>query len=446
MASDTADPGNPSAASAREILIELYRAGVAAVAPGPALQAALEGLPVPDTERKVWVISLGKAAHPMARAAVEHLGRSGRKPAGGVVAAPDYQDPPADGLEVVAGDHPIPGPGSLAAAQAIGRLVARAGENDEAWVLLSGGATSLVGAPVAGLEPEDLWSIYRLLMTSGMDIAQMNSVRKRFSRWGAGRLAAGLHPAPVRTFAVSDVVGDAPGAIGSGPCVADPVFASDVRSLLEQRGLWEAMPPAARRLIGEVEAGHRRETPKPGAPELAGVEFQIVAGNAGALAAVARRAGELGLEVMKWPEPLTGEAAAAGRRLAEVLRGQPPGRPICLIAGGETVVTVGAKSGSGGRCQELALAGAERLAGSPAILLAAGTDGRDGPTDAAGALVDGSTWGAIRRAGRDPQADLGGHDSYPALAAAGALVKTGLTGTNVMDLVIGLSSVPEGYR
>ena len=423
--------------SSREILTHLYRVGVEAAAPGPALTRALEReIPVAPAGR-VWVVALGKAARPMAEAAVSHLAGLGR-PWGGVVIAPEPAE--VDGLDCLSGDHPFPGAGSLAAADALGRLSEQTGEGDEVWVLLSGGATSLVAAPVEGLGADDLQALYRSLLSSGLDIAAMNTARKRFSRWGAGRLAVALAPARVKTFVLSDVIGDDLAAIGSGPCVADESSAAEVSALLEAAGL--TLPPTLLEHLRRVEQDPTLETPKPGHTALAGVESHIVAANRLTLEAVARRAEELGWRPKVLEQPFDGEAAAAGRLLAAWLLTEPPG--TCIIAGGETVVRIDAGStGRGGRSQELALAAAEELAGHPGFsLLAAGTDGRDGPTDAAGAVVDGDTWGLIAGEGRDPAADLAGHNSYAALAAVGALLITGPTGTNVMDLVIGLT--PKG--
>lgn len=427
------------------VLTELYRAGVDAAAPGPALQQALQRRPGPAG--RVWVVALGKAAHPMAACAVEHLTRSGWPLAGGVMIGPDRQEAPP-GLTGWVGDHPLPGPGSLAAAGALAGLAARTAPGDTAWVLLSGGATSLAAAPVAGIRPEDLAEIYRMLLGSGLDIVQMNTVRKRFSLWGAGRLAVALQPARVHTFIVSDVIGDDVQAIGSGPCVSDPSSAGEVRRLLRDRGLWSGLPSRARELLEQAESNPDLESPKPDHPAFARSTWELVAGNLLALQAVAKRARKLGWEVLEVPEPVGGDAAAAGERLARLLAAQPGDRAGCLVAGGETVVTLPADSpGTGGRCQQLALAAARVLAGTrpdhpdavAPTLLAAGTDGRDGPTDAAGAIVDGTTWETIARRGRDPARDLAEHNSHPALGAAGALLRTGLTGTNVMDLMIGVA-------
>jgi glycerate 2-kinase len=433
----------------RALLLELYRAATAAADPAPQLGARLARLEH-ETRGSPWVIALGKAAEPMARAAVETLARWGRQPAGGIAVAPAAHPTPHGSIHAVAGDHPEPGAGSLAAAEALGEVARRVAGDDEVWVLLSGGATSLLGAPVEGVSPEELRTIYSLLLGSGLDITAMNRIRKRFSRWGGGRLARALAPARVRVFVVSDVIGDDLTSIGSGPCVPDPATASEVRGMLERAGLWHRIPAAARGAVLASESGAAAETPKPGDHAFARVTLELIASNRLALEAAAVRAAELGLAVSVAEEPLAGEAAAVGASLASTLlqhRGPSdltqhdiePAR--CLIWGGETTVTLGeAPPGLGGRCQELALAAARELAGAPPViaLLAAGTDGRDGPTDAAGAVVDGRTWADAARAGRDPARDLAAHDAYRALDAAGALLRPGLTGTNVMDVVIGI--------
>ncbi len=430
----------------RRLLTELYTVATAAVDPGPALHSRLARLDRVGPERR-WIVALGKAAGPMAAAAVETLRGWEQSPAGGLVVVPAAADPPHPRLRVVAGDHPEPGPGSLAAAAALGEVAAQVRPGDEVWLLLSGGATSLLAAPVDGVAPAELTALYALLLGSGLDIAAMNRIRKRFSRWGGGRLARALSPARVRGFVVSDVIGDDLAAIGSGPCVPDPTTASEVRRLLEDARLWDRIPASARRVVTSSESGETAETPKPGDAAFAQVTLELIASNRLALEAAAKRAAELGLAPVVAETPLAGEASTAGASVAATLLQhcrpseipQPAAR--CFIWGGETTVTLGeAPPGLGGRCQELALAAARALVGAPAGvgLLAAGTDGRDGPTDAAGAIVDGATWRTIAAAGRDPGRDLAAHDAYRALDAAGALLKVGLTGTNVMDVVIGL--------
>lgn len=443
-------PPPVAGAPRRALLEDLYATAVGAAAPGPAVSRALAELPDVGGG-PVWLLALGKAALPMARAAVAALAERGREPAGGIVVPPAAGATPHPALTLVVGDHPEPGPGSLAAADALGRVAGRVGPDDEAWVLLSGGATSLLGAPVDGVSPAQLTELYALLLGSGLDITAMNRIRKRFSRWGGGRLAAALAPARVRVLIVSDVIGDDLASIASGPCVPDPASARDVRTALESCGLWLRMPAPLRERIAAVERGEAPETPKPGDPAFAKVETRLIASNRLALEAAAARARALGLAPQVMEPALAGEAAEAGRRIASTVLSycqrsgsQPERGAICLIWGGETTVTFGsAPTGRGGRAQELALAAAEALAAAPAgsapAILAAGTDGRDGPTDAAGAVVDAGTWAAIRRAGRDPARDLAAHDAYPALDAVDALLRPGLTGTNVMDVVFGIA-------
>lgn len=432
----------------RALLEDLYRAAVAAVDPGPAVATALAAGRHAEAARghRLWIIALGKAAMPMAESALAVAARAEAAIAGGIIVSPASAPAPHALMRVEAGDHPEPGPRSLAAAEALGLLAARVRPGDHAWVLLSGGTTSLVGAPLDGIPPDHLRELYSVLLGSGLDISAMNRVRKRFTRWGGGKLAAALSGATVRQFIVSDVIGDDLPSIGSGPCVPDPVTAAEVRGALERAGLWSRLPPTLKAHLHDTENGTRPETPKPDHPAFASVLTEIVSSNRLAVEAASLRAAALGLIVQTRPTPLEGEACQAGISVAATLRnysqatGTQGAARRCVILGGETTVTLGADPGLGGRSQELALAGARELAGLRQVaLLAAGTDGRDGPTDAAGAIVDGSTWAAIAATGRDPAADLARHDAYPALDAAGALFRPGLTGTNVMDLVIGVA-------
>ena len=434
--------------TARDLLSQLYAAATAAAAPGPALTTRLQRVDVyPD--RRLWILALGKAALPMATTAIQLLRTKRHSLAGGLVVAPEGKQSPHPSLTLVQGDHPEPGTGSLAAAEALGVDASRISPDDEVWVLLSGGTTSLIGAPEPGLTPAELSAVYALLLGSGLDITAMNRIRKRFSRWGGGKLARALSPARVRVYIVSDVIGDDLASIGSGPCVPDPTTAAEVRALLESTALWPKIPEPARQLINSTVSGKTAETPKPGDQAFARVTIELVASNRLALEAAAKRAAELGLAPRVVESPLAGEAATAGASVADNLFNncvqraipQPRSAPACLIWGGETTVSLGENpTGLGGRSQELALAAARALDGAPegTALLAAGTDGRDGPTDAAGAIVDGRTWSAIEARGRNPARDLEGHNAYPALDSVGALLKPGLTGTNVMDIVIGI--------
>src|SRR5688500_9426877 len=279
------DPGPTSPAA---VLAELYAVATAAVDPGSALARRLRGL-TPSPRGMPWLIALGKAAIPMARAAVDVLRERGLQPAGGIVVAPAPAAPPHPSLAVAVGDHPEPAAGSLAAATALADRARAAASGAEVWVLLSGGTTSLLGAPVDGISPADLSRVYALLLGSGLAITAMNRIRKRFSRWGGGRLALALAPAPVRVYVVSDVIGDDLASIGSGPCVPDHTTAADVRELLRASGLWEQLPESARRLVTEAEAGGIAETPKPGDQAFARVTLELIASNSLALEAAAKR-------------------------------------------------------------------------------------------------------------------------------------------------------------
>lgn len=439
--------------SATELLMEIYRAAVRGADPGVAVREALAADPVRPAQR-LWLFAIGKAAHTMASAAVATLGEQGVTPAGGVVVGAHAEVAPHADLETATGEHPLPGTQSLRAAERIGAIVERVQPGDDALVLLSGGGSSLAAAPVNGVTTDDLRALNAMLLGSGADILVMNAVRKRFSRWAGGRLARALSGARVRVLIVSDVHGDDPTFIASGPCSPDPLYASDLEALLAEQELGASLPPAVRATLDRMIAGAVPETPKPGDAVFAQVTQKVILGNAHALNAAAARASALGVRpVFVSRDPLLDRAAATGERLAHELmrfadsglrRANDPAPWACMLWGGETTVVLEDRTaGLGGRCQELALAAARTLdrAGANAhgvALLAAGTDGRDGPTDAAGAIVDGTTWGAIRTAGRDPERDLAGHDAFHAFEAIGALVRTGPSGTNVRDVVVGL--------
>lgn len=446
-------PTDSLTADPRALLTELYWAAVTAAAPGPALRTALDQHAA-SLDHPIHLLALGKAAHPMAVAAVEWLAARGREPAGGLLVVPEPATTPHPALTVAVGDHPQPGAGSLGAAESLGLAVQRVRPDHEVWVLLSGGTTSLIGAPVAGIAPADLTALYRLLLGSGLDITAMNRIRKRFARWAGGRLAAALHPAHVKNFTISDVIGDDLGSIGSGPCVPDASCAAEVRAALGSAGLWDQLPAPLQQHLAAVMHGSLPETPKPDHPAFAASRTVLIASNRLALEAACRRARSAGIAVQLVDAALAGEAADAGRRLAADMltydatnvAGAQDGamnKDTVLVWGGETTVTLPADAGLGGRSQELALAAAGSFAAASPIpgramtLLAAGTDGRDGPTDAAGGFADAGTWARARAAGRDPAADLTRHASHAALAAAGDLFQTGMTGTNVMDLVLG---------
>jgi glycerate 2-kinase len=448
----------------REMAVAIHAAAVAGVDPRSVTLGALASR-LSAGDAPAWIIALGKASAAMAGAAVDALAARGAEPAGGVIVGPSQAATPHERLASVAGDHPVPGEGSSRASATMADCVARIGGAGTVLVLLSGGATSLVAAPAPGVDERDLIRLFEGLLGSGADITVMNAIRKRFTRWGAGRLARALAPARVHCLIVSDVVGDDIPSIASGPCAPDPLDAADVLALIERHGLEPFVPRTLRQLLADP-GGGLDSPPRPGDAVFERVECAIILGNGTALVNGAGRARELGAAPVKVvAEPLVDDATFTAQRIVdELVRFREAGLPevhgvsngasqnaefACMLWGGETTVRLGpAAAPAGGRCQELALAAADALRaegdrGAGITLLAAGTDGRDGPTDAAGAIVDSTTWDAIRDAGRDPSEDLLEHRSYAALDAVGALLRTGPSGTNVGDVVVGIVERPS---
>jgi glycerate 2-kinase len=433
----------------RDLLLDVFDAAVAAAAPGPSTARAVDALAI-DRSSRVWVFAFGKAAVPMATAAVGSLLRSLHAVVGGVVVSPDGAASPYPTLIAMKGDHPVPGRNSFAAAARIAEVTPGRRGNDVAIVLISGGASSLIGAPLRGMNEADLTSLYELLLGSGLDIRSTNIVRKRFSRWSAGRLALALAPAATYCLAISDVADDDLSVIGSGPCVPDASTVVDVTTTLQRANLFARLPQTHRDYLTAVARGTIPDTPTKAHPAFAHVSARVVGNTRSALVGAAERARECGLDTDVIDARLSGDAATAGMQIARALLDARAASPAgstgrCMIWGGETTVTLamnGGRPSGGGRCQELALAAARVLHeagenGAGITVLAAGTDGRDGATDASGAVVDSSTWSAIAAAGRDPQHALATHESNDALRAAGALIPRRDTGTNVNDVVIG---------
>jgi hydroxypyruvate reductase len=322
------------------------------------------------------------------------------------------------GAELWLAAHPVPDEGGLRAGRAVLDMLAEAGVQDEVLVLVSGGGSALLPAPVEGLTLADKAAVNRLLLGAGLDIVQMNMVRQHLSALKGGGLLRAARPANVRALILSDVVGDDLRAIASGPTVAPIAPRAQVCAMLRDRGLWDQLPDAARVALSRPED----TTPLPPARNL------LIGSNALSVAAMARACP--GARVA--PAPLEGDVAQAAAQIV-ALRADGPGT---TLMGGETTVTLRG-TGLGGRNQELALRVAMALQGRAGWrFLSAGTDGRDGPTDAAGALVDGGTVARIIAAGGDPDALLANNDSYQALRLSGDLLMTGGTGTNVADLQI----------
>lgn len=437
----------------REFLSLCYEAALAAAAPAAAVQ---RGFAVQEVtlelgrDRPHWILAVGKAAEAMAAASVVECKARGLPLSGGLVIATagltgsEAPRHDADGLEHLPGDHPVPGIRSRRAADAIAALIERIDRDDVVIVCISGGTSSLIGAPIAGVREEDLATLHALLLGAGVPISRINAVRKRFSRWGAGRLAAALDCARVIPILLADVPNEDPAMIGSGPVSPDPLQAWHVERILRDAGLAMRVPLSVASTLGAMRAQATAETPKPGSEVFARIEEPFIVGNSAALEAAAALAGRQGFgPVLLSRTILTGDATAAGRVIAHALARAKPGS--CLIWGGETTVRLPADHGLGGRCQQLALSAAEALhdLSTPrgdlrAALLAAGTDGRDGPAPAAGAIVDESSWQRAVDAGADPRRALERCDAYGALLAADAILPARETGTNVMDIVVAI--------
>lgn len=429
-------------------LSRINKAAIAAVDPVTCLQRAvrLEGsrLVVGDRSvdlspiERIIVVGMGKASARMA-AALEGI-LSERISCGLVVTADGYAAP-TERVTIVCAAHPIPDARGLAAAERIASLVDGAGENDLVIVLISGGGSALLSLPAPGIELDDLSKVNELLLRSGARIQEMNTVRKHLSQVKGGQLACRAFPAQVITLILSDVPGNPLNAIASGPTVADPTTFQQVERILRGRRLWDSVPSSVRARIEGGLRGEIDETPKPGDPALQRVNTAVI--GSGALAAEAALAeGErLGYNTLLLSTTLEGEAREVGRVLAslareEVRHQRPLPLPALIIAAGETTVAVKG-DGNGGRNQELALAAALGIEGLPGVVICSlGTDGRDGPTDAAGGAVDGGTVGRMRERGIDPEEYLEQNNSYKALEEARDLIVTGPTGTNVADLCL----------
>lgn len=429
----------PTGSEPGHLLLDLFDAGVRAAAPGPLVARALEH--EPPGGPPIHLIAIGKAAVPMADAALAAARAAGCPTAAGLVVTTEEGALP--GCQVLAADHPLPGARSLRASHALAAFVAGLAADRPVWVLLSGGASSLVAGPATGIPPGDLARSFELLLGSGLDITTMNRVRKRITRWAGGGLGRALAPRPVLQLVLSDVPGNELGSIGSGPCVPSAEPTRAVLARLDGAGLTTRLPLSVAAHLRGLVAAEAAKATSARDRSFPHVRSVIVGDNATARTGVVARAAELGLAVERHEALLAGAAVAEGTRIGEVLARSAGGaRPLLHLWGGEPVVTLHDGAGLGGRAQELALAAARVLGrtGAPATLLAAGTDGRDGPTDAAGAIVDRHTWAAIAAQGVDPEGALQRHDAYPALASAGALIEARPTGTNVLDLYLGLAN------
>jgi len=390
--------------------------------------------------RRVVVVGAGKASGTMAEAAEAALEGV---PLEGLVAVKERRDPGPRRIRVVESGHPIPDARGEAAGQEILRLARDAGPDDLVLCLISGGGSALAASPAPGVTLAEKQTVTRLLLECGATINELNAVRKHLSRLKGGRLARAAYPAPIVALLLSDVIGDPLDVIASGPTAPDPTTFDGALAILDRFELRARLPPTARAHLEAGARGEAEDTPKPGDPTLAGVTNVVIGNNGLVVEAAVEEARRLGLTPWLMTRRLQGEAREVARVFAgildEISRGDSPvGRPACLIAGGETTVTVRGP-GTGGRCQEFALALVPELAAMrDVVVLAAGTDGSDGPTDAAGAVADPTTLERAAGRGLDVRRALGENDSHRFFAALGDLVVTGPTGSNLMDVYLGL--------
>ncbi len=408
----------------RDLLEDLFRTAVAAADPGRAIAAHLPQKP----RGRTIVVGAGKASAQMARA-FEDLWVN---PAEGLVVTRYGHAVPTQNIEIVEAGHPVPDEAGYLAARRMMAKVHGLSRDDLVVALISGGGSALLPAPGPGLTFEDEQAVTRALLASGMPITTMNLVRNEISAIKGGRLAALAAPARVATLIVSDVAGDNPALVASGPTVPIASSRAEVRHLVSLHGL--DLPPAAIALL----ASHDNEAPRPDDPRFASNCVQIVASSSISLDAAAGRAAEHGIAAHILSDAIEGEArdvaqvmAALAREIA--LRDRPFTRPCVLLSGGETTVTVRG-NGKGGRNAEFLLAFALAIEGTNGITaLAADTDGIDGSEDNAGAFADGTSAARMRAAGIDPRARLANNDAWTAFHAVSDLLVTGPTGTNVND-------------
>lgn len=425
--------------SLRDDALQVVAHGIAAADPERLTRAALRArLDERALAPATHVVAVGKAAHAMWRAA-----RPLASPqVDALLVVPDTMAATAagTGARVVGAGHPLPTGSSVLAAAAALDLARAARDGGWMWLLVSGGASALLASPAPGISLSDKVAVTRALLRCGADIVSINVVRRHLSAIKGGRLAraAGGRCA---TLALSDVVGDHEddlSVIGSGPGVADASTVGDALAVLDRFGLRATVPPHVVALLERGRHDRSLETPKPGEADLGPVRAWVVGGRREAMAGARRTAESIGYATVVVEAPVLGEARDAARQFVHFAVPACKGRPrCCVIATGETTVTVKG-DGRGGRNQEFALAAAAAVAGvgRPVVVCSVGTDGIDGPTDAAGGIVDDGTCRRAAELGVSIDAALEDNDAYRCLAQLGGLVKTGPTGTNVGDLMV----------
>ena len=385
---------------------------------------------------KIYVIGAGKATAKMAFALEEVLGEG---LAGGLVIVKPGYTVRLRAVEIVEAGHPIPDQSGIDGTNRIIDLLTRVGEKDLVICLVSGGASTLLCCPSDGLSLQDKQKTTEVLLSCGAKIQEVNAIRKHISKVKGGRLAELARPATVLSLILSDVIGDPIDHIGSGPTAPDSTSFSDCLSVIDRYGIATMIPLPVKKLLEKGAAGDIAETPKAGAPVFDKVQNLLVGNNRSALSAAKERAEALGYQTVTLSNSIEGEARKVAIEHSAIAKDLRLDRtrvrwPVCIISGGETTVTVQGR-GLGGRNQEFALAAAIELDGvEQVVVLSGATDGTDGPTDAAGGIVDGTTLQRAREKGLDARDYLRRNDSYSFLKAVDDLLMTGPTLTNVMDV------------
>jgi len=407
----------------RRQALRIFQAALKAADP---YQAVLRHFKMPRGRfQNIFVIGAGKAGAEMARAMERLLGN---RIAGGEINVKDGHTAKLRRIKINECGHPVPDTRGVAGARRIARIAEQAGPHDLVICLISGGASALMPLPAHGITLAKKQKITRSLLACGATIHEINCVRKHISAVKGGQLARLVYPATLVTLILSDVIGDDLDAIGSGPTVPDRSTVTDVQAIGAKYGI-------------AIDVGKLAETPKPGDRIFARTTNVLVGSNELAVDAAAREARGLGFPTLVLSSFLQGEAREVARVHAAIAKeiqahGRPLPRPACVVSGGETTVTIHGR-GLGGRNQEFALAAAIDLAGlRDSLLLSAGTDGTDGPTDAAGAIADGTTLARAEALGLNAAGFLRDNNSYRFFEATGDLIKTGPTGTNVADIQI----------
>jgi glycerate 2-kinase len=443
-------------ATMRQQAEKIFRAALKAVDPieavfryvktvDDALQVGEHHFEYKDYDR-ILVVGAGKAGAPMAKALEDLLGD---RISDGVIVVKEGHGLPLQHVRIHEAGHPVPDERGIQGAEDILSLASEAGERDLVLCLISGGGSALLVAPAEGVTLADKQEVTRLLLACGADIHEINTVRKHLSRAKGGRLARSAHPATVVTLILSDVIGDDLNVIGSGPTVPDPSTFADAEDVFKKYDIWQQVPLSVRNRLQKGLRGDIQDTPKAGDIAFQRCYSELVGTNIQALMAASKEAERQGYQPLILSSTVEGEAREIVKMVTAIAKevrssGNPFSPPACILCGGETTVTLQG-DGKGGRNQEFALASASIIDGMrDVVILSGGTDGTDGPTDAAGAIADGTTIARARAKGLDPLDYLRRSDSYHFLKTLGDLIITGPTRTNVMDVYMVLVGKLDG--